>query len=414
MTNKAKLMICLMALSVALAGYISCVTASRIRWHFGWITAPAILPGLSFGLVTAGWLLHRGWIGRRKAIGFVIASAVAYFAAYWSAVYTMALCGGGMILSTVRLPLFHAGMIAGLVGMTLLTTSLAVVSADFRRKDWKTLILLGIAAGGALSLAGIGASTGDHAGTLANPGDRVFIFAWQLLVSGYIGILLWAEPASSAARQRSRFGHRTAVAVLALLVLSFSQAAIGYLRRDKDSSVASQTTSNNSNIRPSPPPQVADIEALGRVVLLHMQALDDEVAAISRGDDPEIVDAASKKAAAMEQDVIRARDLLRAAAAAGNERAVAILNNVSKRNQERDEKFAVLNKKLDEEAKDLWTRTLVLADGRHVIINEDDGEFYAIKDLHDNGVKLTGAAREEAQRLQAERERSRKQAPNRQ
>jgi MFS family permease len=258
MINKAKLMICLMALSVALAGYVSCLLASHIRWHLGWITAPATLPGFSFGLIIAGWLLHRGWIGRRKAVGFVIASAVAYFAAYWSAVYTIALCGGGMIFSTSRLPLFHAGMIAGLAGTALLTASLAVVSADFRRQDWKTLIIIGTAVGGALCLGGIGATSNTEVGTLANPGDRFFVFAWQVLVSGYIGMLLWAGP-GSATPQRSRFGYRAAVAVLALLVLSFTQAAIGYVRAGKQITAVSPATLDKSDARRSTPAR-ADTE----------------------------------------------------------------------------------------------------------------------------------------------------------
>lgn len=256
MTIKSKLMMCFMALSVALAGYVSCLLASHIHWHLGWITAPAILPGLSFGLLTAGWLLHRGWIGRRKAVGFVIASAVAYFAAYWSAVYTIALCGGGMILSTARLPLLHAGMIAGLVGTALLTANLAAVSADFRRKDWKTLIIIGTAVGGGLCLAGIGATSNTEAGTLANPGDRLFIFVWQLLVSGYIGMLLWAKPereTTSVTASRSRFRSRAALAVLALLLLSFVQAIIGYARRDKENSTTVSTTSDTSKAYLSAP-----------------------------------------------------------------------------------------------------------------------------------------------------------------
>ena len=47
---KARLMMCLMAFSVVLAGYISCLIASHIHWHYGWISAPALLPGLTFGL----------------------------------------------------------------------------------------------------------------------------------------------------------------------------------------------------------------------------------------------------------------------------------------------------------------------------------------------------------------------------
>ena len=66
-----------------------------------------------------------------------------------------------MILSTLRLAFFHAGIIAGLIGMALLTASLAAFLADFRRKDWKTLIIIGTAAGGALCLAGIGSTTHD-------------------------------------------------------------------------------------------------------------------------------------------------------------------------------------------------------------------------------------------------------------
>jgi hypothetical protein len=249
---KAKLMMCLMALSVALTGYISCLIASPIHWHYGWITAPAILPGLSFGLVTAGWLLHRSWISRRKGAGLIAGSTVAYFAAYWSAFYIFILCGRGMILSESRLPLFHAGMIAGLVGTALLTASLAVFSADFRRKDWKTLIIIGTAAGGALCLAGIGGNSDNHAGTLGNPGDRVFIVVWQLLVGGYIGMLLLGAPSSlSRASERGRIAHWATRAVLVLLLASFVQAAIGYSRGDKGSRVASPATSGDSNAPPS-------------------------------------------------------------------------------------------------------------------------------------------------------------------
>jgi hypothetical protein len=405
-TMKAKLMICLIALSVALAGYVSCLLASHIRWTAGLLTAPAILPGLSFGLTIAAWLLHRGWIGRGKAVGLAVGSAVAYFAAYWTAIYTFAFCGTGMILST-RLSLFHTGMIAGLVGTALLIASLATVSSDFRRKDWKALFLIGVAAGGALCLAGIGASSTDT-GTLANPGGRLFIFLWQLLVSGYLGMLLLAAPGSSKPAERGRIAHWAARAVFALLVASFVQGAIGYSRGDKERRVASSATSGNSNTQPSPPPQVADIEALGRTALIYMQALDDDVARalddeVADLEGPEVVDGA------MEKEAKRALDLLSTAAAEGNERAAAILNNVRQRNEERGKKLEVLKKKLDEEAKDFWARTLVLSDGRHVMINDDDGEFYAIKDLRDNGVKLTGAAREEAQRLQAEREQARNQ-----
>ena len=74
----SKAMMFLVALSVALAGYVSCLIASHIHWSYRWIAAPAILPGLSFGLVLAGWLLNRGRISRRKAIGLVVGSTVAY------------------------------------------------------------------------------------------------------------------------------------------------------------------------------------------------------------------------------------------------------------------------------------------------------------------------------------------------
>lgn len=244
MTMKTNLMICLMAFSVALAGYMSCLIASHIHWGVGLVSAPAILPGLTFGLAIAAWLLHREWITRGKAVGLAVASAVAYFAAYWSAFYLVTLCGRGMLLSTVRLALFHAGMIAGLVGTALLGASLAAVSADFRRKDWKTLILIGAAAGGALCLAGIGAgaSSNDRAGTLANPGDRVFIFVWQLLVSGYIGMLLLTAPDSAKPAERGRLAPWATRAVLVLLVASFVQAAIGYSRGDEEKEV---TTSAN-------------------------------------------------------------------------------------------------------------------------------------------------------------------------
>lgn len=250
MTMKAKLMACLMAFSVALAGYISCLLASHIRWSGGMVSAPALLPGLGFGLAMAAWLLRRGSIGRGKAVGLALGSAVAYFAAYWTAVYTFAFCGKGMIFSA-RLSLFHTGIIAGLVGTALLIASLAAISADFRRKEWKTLILLGAVAGGGLCLAGIGASSGDHAGSLANPGDRVFIFVWQLLVSGYVGMLLLAGPGSTKPTERGRTAHWATRAVFALLMVSFVQAAIGYSRRDQESKAASPPTSGNSNAQPS-------------------------------------------------------------------------------------------------------------------------------------------------------------------
>lgn len=242
-----------MAFSVALTGYLSCLIASHIRWGVGLVTAPAILPGLAFGLAITAWLLHRGWIRRGKAVGLAVGSAMAYFAAYWSAFYLVALCGKGMLFSTVRLALFHAGMIAGLVGTTLLIASLAAVSADFRRKHWKTLFLIGAAAGGALCLVGIGAgaSSNDRAGTLANPGDMVFIFVWQLLVSGYLGMLLLAAPGSSKPAERGRIALWATRAVLVLLLTSFVQAAIGYSRRDKEGKVTSQAPSSNSNAQPS-------------------------------------------------------------------------------------------------------------------------------------------------------------------
>jgi hypothetical protein len=249
---KTKLMMCLMALSVAVAGYISCVIASNVHWHYVWISASAILPGLSFGLATAGWLLHRSWISRRKAAGFIAGSTVAYFAAYWSAFYIFILCHSGMILSESRLPLFHAGMIGGLVGTALLTASLAAVSADFRRKDWKTLIIIGTAAGGALCLAGIGAKSFDHAGSLANPGDRVFIVVWQLLVSGYIGVLLFGAPSfSSGPSERGRIALWARRAVWALLLVSVVHAGIGFSRREKESTAASSATSGSSAAQPS-------------------------------------------------------------------------------------------------------------------------------------------------------------------
>jgi hypothetical protein len=248
MIMKTKLVICLMAISVALAGYVSCLIASHIRWGSELVSAPAILPGLSFGVTIAAWLLHRGWIGRAKAAGLAVGAAGAYFAAYWSAFYTFKLCSEGMLFATLRLALFHAGMIAGLVGTTILIASLAAVSGDFRRKGWKTLLLIGTAAGGALCLAGIGANSGNPAGTLANPGDRLFIFAWQLLVGGYIGMLLWrkAESAPSATALRSRSAHRARQLVLVFLVVSFVQAAVGYSRREKKGSTSS-ATSDNSN-----------------------------------------------------------------------------------------------------------------------------------------------------------------------
>ncbi len=241
-----------MALSVALGGYISCLVASRIHWHYRLIEAPAILPGLSFGLVTAGWLLHRSWISRRKGAGLIAGSAVAYFAAYWSAFYIFILCRGGMILSESRLPLFHAGMIAGLIGTALLAASLAAVSADFRRKNWKTLILIGTAAGGVLCLAGIGGNSDNQAGTLGNPGDKVFIVVWQLLVGGCIGVLLFgASSFSSGPSERGRIALWARRAVWAFLLVSVIHAAIGYSRREKESTAASSATSGSSAAQPS-------------------------------------------------------------------------------------------------------------------------------------------------------------------
>ena len=253
-----------MAFSVALAGYVSCLIASHIRWGGGLVSTPAILPGLSFGLTLAAWLLHREWIGRAKAIGLATGSAVAYFAAYWSAFYTIALCGKGMLFSTLKLALFHAGMMAGLVGTALLIASLAAVSADFRRKQWKALLLIGTAAGGALCLAGIGATSGNPAGTLANAGDRLFIFLWQLFVSGYVGMLLLATQSVSKPAERGLIAHWATRAVLALLLVSFAQAAIGFSRRDKESSIASSPTSDNSKARISTPQQVADSKTVDR------------------------------------------------------------------------------------------------------------------------------------------------------
>jgi hypothetical protein len=289
MTNKAKLMICLIALSVALAGYVSCLIASHIPWTAGLLTAPAILPGLSFGLVITGWLLHRGWVSRRKAVVLIVASTVAYFAAYWSAFYTVVLFGKGMLLAAFRFPYFHAGMIGGVVGTCCLTASLAVLSSDFRRKGWIALIVIGTGAGGALVLAGLGA-TSSGPGSLANPGDRVFIFVWQLLVSGYIGMLLWTEPAPSAAAQRSRFRSRAALAVLALLLLSFLQAAIGYARRDKEITATSSAASNSK----------ADLSTPRKAVQAFEDALEnndmDLARSIALGEDQRLIDARTSHA----------------------------------------------------------------------------------------------------------------------
>jgi hypothetical protein len=256
---KAKLMMCLMALSVAFTGYISCFIASHVHWNYIWISAPALLPGLSFGLVTAGWLLQRRWVGRGRAISLVVGSTVAYFAAYWSAFYIVVLSGKGMVFSQSRLPLFHAGMIAGVVGTALLTASLAAVSADFRRKGWKTLIIIGTAAGGALCLAGVGAKSGDYAGTLGNPGDRAFISLWQLLVGGYIGVLLFGAPSfSSGPSERGRIAQWATRAVLILLLASLIHAAIGFSRGHKESTAASPATSGEPNAQLNTP---ADADA---------------------------------------------------------------------------------------------------------------------------------------------------------
>ena len=281
-----------MALSVAFAGYLSCLLASHIDWRFGLMTAPALLPGMSFGLGIAGWLLHRGWISRRKAVGLAVGSAVAYFAAYWSAFYTVALCGKGMILSTLRLPLFHAGMIGGLVGTALLIASLAAVSADFRRKDWKTLIIIGTAAGGALFLAGIGGNSEDHAGTLGNPGDRVFICLWQLLVGGYIGVLLFGPPSfSSVPSERGRIAQWAPRAVLILLLASLIHAAIGFSRGDKERIAASPAASGKSN---------ADLSTPRKAVQAFEDALEnndmDLARSIALGEDQRLIDAKTSHA----------------------------------------------------------------------------------------------------------------------
>ena len=162
-------------------------------------------------------------------------------------IVTLAFCGEGMIFSRSQLPLFHVGMIGGLVGTVLLTASLAVVSGDFRSKDWKTLIIIGTAAGGALCLAGIGAKSFDHAGSLANPGDRVFIVVWQLLVSGYIGVLLFGAPSfSSGPSERGHIALWARRAVWALLLVSIVHAGIGFSRREKASTAASSATSGSS------------------------------------------------------------------------------------------------------------------------------------------------------------------------
>src|SRR5205823_13497118 len=133
----------------------------------------------------------------------------------------------GMI-PALRLVLFQIGMIGGAVGTTLLTASFAAVSAGFRRKNWKRLIIIGTAAGGALLLAGIGAKSSGHGGDLDNPGDRLFIFLWQLLVSGYVATLLFPARRRSAnqSERGSKIAQWTTRAVVALLTLSIAHAAI--------------------------------------------------------------------------------------------------------------------------------------------------------------------------------------------
>jgi hypothetical protein len=49
-----------------------------------------------------------------------------------------------------------------------------------------------------------------------------------------------------------------------------------------------------------------------------------------------------------------------------------------------------------------------LSDGRHVVVDEKNGEFYAVKDANDPGVKLSGAAKEEAERLFRQRQDSKR------
>ena len=406
-------MICLIALSVALAGYISCLIASHIHWEYGWISAPAVLPGLSFGLAIAGWLLHRGWIGRRKAVGLMLGSTVAYFAAYWSAFYIFAWCGKGMILSASRLPLFHAGMIAGLVGTALLIASLAAVSADFRRKDWKTLILIGVAAGGALCLAGIGASSGDHPGTLANPGDKVFIVVWQLLVGGYVGMLLLADQGSSKPAERGRIAHRATRAVFALLVASFVQTAVGYLRGDKEVKVVSPAISSNSNVQASTASSFAsipiealkmaaeagdkqamlklgdayeqgigvekdpseavrwylkafekgDVDAMYRIVLIDQKAIDDDLGAMDRG----VTARLNRQSPSPETETLtpaiekagdEALEAVRNAADKGDERASTFLKEVRQRVRDRKPKIQAVKEKLETEGKDIRSRAI--------------------------------------------------------
>ena len=100
-------------------------------------------------------------------------------------------------------------------------------------------------------LAGLGASSNGTVGSLANPGDRFFVLIWQLLVSAYIGMLLGAAPNSSKPLERGRMARRATRAVLILLALSFVQAAIGYSRGNKGTTLASTVTSDNSAPYPS-------------------------------------------------------------------------------------------------------------------------------------------------------------------
>jgi MFS family permease len=234
-------LIWIMALSVAVGGYFSCLISSKVHWSLGWFSSTALLPGLSFGLVSGGWLLYRRWISIGRAVGFVIGSTLGYFAAYWTAFYILSFCSKGMV-PALRLLLFQIGMIAGAVGTTLLTASFAAVSADFRRKNWKRLIIIGTAAGGALLLAGIGAKQTGHLGELDNPGDRLFIFLWQLLVSGYIATLLFPSRRRSAnqSERGSKIAQWTTRAVVALLMLSLVHAAIGFWRGGKEHLVEEQ------------------------------------------------------------------------------------------------------------------------------------------------------------------------------
>ena len=170
----------ILAAKLALLGFVSGGVSWALvnfadEWHlkfeyegYGLELLPVgVYPGLVFGLLFGGFLRFAAGTSWPRTIGYVVASGVAYFAAFHTAFYLIATIDDhGEVLTTIA-----SGIPAGLVGSVVLGVLSAFLLRIPGRLVLRRPVIIGTVAG---ALLGLG-SFDDHNGL----GFLAFFVLWQ-------------------------------------------------------------------------------------------------------------------------------------------------------------------------------------------------------------------------------------------